>query len=179
MDYFLQNWRSQMAEKYIYSGDVLLDIGCYDGSFLAKVQNKVSHAVGLDIVVPLDVVPTVQDRLIVADISAGLPFPDGIFDVVSLLAVFEHLQNNEFVVRELSRLLHPGGRVVLTVPGGHVDRVLDLLIAAGIADGMSLEEHHGYQATDTPLLFEKHGFTLQNWHRFQFGLNNLFVFYKL
>ncbi len=179
MDYFLQNWRSRMAEKYICPGDVLLDIGCYDGSFLAKVQDRVSCVVGLDIAVPLAVVPEVQDRLIVADISAGLPFPDGIFDVVSLLAVFEHLQNNEFVVPELSRLLRPGGRVVLTVPGGYVDRVLDLLIAIGMADGMSLEEHHGYQAADTPPLFEKHGFALQSWRRFQLGLNNLFVFYKL
>ena len=179
IDFFLQNWRGRIAEKYICPGDVLLDIGCYDGSFLARVQDTVSYAVGLDIILPPHPSTHGQSRLILSDVSVGLPFSDKVFDIISLLAVFEHLQHNEVVVKELWRVLRPGGRVVLTVPGGQVDRVLDLLIAVGLADGMSLDEHHGYKAADTPELFESYGFALQNWRRFQLGLNNVFIFNKL
>jgi len=178
-DYFLQNWRGRVAEKYICSGDVLLDIGCYDGSFLARTQNTVSWAVGLDIILPPNLPVQVRNKLILSDISSGLPFSDKVFDVVSLLAVFEHLQDNDLVIQELYRVLRPGGRVILTVPGNQVDRVLDLLIAVGMADGMSLEEHHGYEAGETPILFKSHGFIMQKWRRFQFGLNNLFIFNKV
>jgi SAM-dependent methyltransferase len=178
MDYLLQDWRGRVAAKYICQDDVLLDVGCYDGLFLAKVQKKVSYAVGLEKILPQEIVSQASGRLIISDITAGLPFSNGYFDAVSLLAVFEHLQNKTLVINELSRILRPGGRVVLTVPGDQVDRVLDWLIAMGIADGMSLDEHHGYQAKDTPALFKDYGFTLLNWQRFQFGLNNLFVFKK-
>jgi SAM-dependent methyltransferase len=179
MDYLLQEWRSRVAERYIDQGDVLLDVGCYDGSFLARVQKKVSYAVGIDIVLPEALIPAVNDQLFISDITAGLPFSDDCFDVVSLLAVFEHLRKSGEVVREVSRVLRPAGKVVLTVPGSRVDQVLDLFISIGVADGMSLDEHHGYQAKDTPALFENYGFVLQNWRRFQLGLNNLFVFRKL
>lgn len=177
LDYALQKWRSLVAEKYIRQGDILLDVGCYDGLFLARVRGKVSYAVGLEREIPPRL--AVHERLILSDVADGLPFPDCSFDVVSLLAVFEHLQDNVPVVQEIRRVLRPGGRVVLTVPGRRVDRVLDVLIALGLADGMSLEEHHGYQAGETPALFEAQGFILRNWRRFQLGLNNLFVFEKL
>lgn len=178
MDYFLQNWRCKVAEKHICAGDVLLDVGCYDGSFLTRLQNSVSRGVGVDIILASNLSTQVRNRLTLADVTSGLPFSDNVFDVVSLLAVFEHLQKNELVVQELYRILVPGGRVILTVPGGQVDRVLNLLIAVGIADGMSLEEHYGYEAGETPTLFERYGFSMLHWHRFQFGLNNLFIFKK-
>ncbi|MCQ3978211.1 MAG: hypothetical protein DPW09_32700 [Anaerolineae bacterium] len=179
MDYALQRWRSKMAESYVQPGDTLLDIGCYDGLFLARVQNKVARAVGVDRILPDVLISQVQRQLLISDVTQGLPFPSCYFDIVALLAVLEHLQNNKAVVREIGRVLRPGGRVVLTVPGNEVDRVLEWLIKLGLADGMSLEEHHGYQAKDTPHLFESQGFALQNWQRFQWGLNNLFVFQKL
>jgi hypothetical protein len=47
-----------------------------------------------------------------------------------------------------------------------------------LIDGMSLEQHYGYDITQTPALFCSAGFTLLNAKKFQFGLNNLFVFEK-
>lgn len=179
MDYFLQQWRGTVAAKYIRPGDVLLDIGCYDGIFLAKVRAKISYAVGLDREIPGSLALKIHDRLILSDVTKGLPFPGQSFDIISLLAVFEHLQNTTEVVQEIHRILRPRGRVVLTVPSRQVDRVLNVLIAIGVADGMSLEEHHGYRVQDTQPLFEAHGFVLRNWQQFQLGLNNLFVFEKL
>lgn len=45
-----------------------------------------------------------------------LPFPDGYFSTVLFLEVLEHIWDDGAAVRELSRVLAPGGRMVLSVP---------------------------------------------------------------
>lgn len=45
-----------------------------------------------------------------------LPFADGHFDCAICSQVFEHIPNLEEVVAELSRVIKPGGRFILTVP---------------------------------------------------------------
>lgn len=50
--------------------------------------------------------------------------------------------------------------------------------AVRLSDGMSLEQHYGYDIAQTPDLFCAAGFALLKASKFQFGLNNLFVFEK-
>jgi ubiquinone/menaquinone biosynthesis C-methylase UbiE len=45
-----------------------------------------------------------------------LPFPDGLFDVVSAMDVIEHIDNDHAAVRELWRVCKPGGLLLVTVP---------------------------------------------------------------
>jgi hypothetical protein len=54
-----------------------------------------------------------------------------------------------------------------------------MLLRLGVVDGMSLEEHHGFDVNEIPEIFENGGFVLMKWRKFQFGLNNLFVFERL
>lgn len=91
----------------------VLDVGCGIGDFLAFRPGTVGvdvnpHAVewcrrrGLDC------------RLMEADC---LPFPDGDFDAVVLDNVLEHLAAPEPLLDEISRVLVPGGRLLVGVPG--------------------------------------------------------------
>ncbi len=50
-----------------------------------------------------------------ADVTA-LPFSDGAFDVVLCSEVLEHVEDDRRAVRELVRVLKPGGDLVVTVP---------------------------------------------------------------
>ena len=59
-----------------------------------------------------------------------------------------------------------------------VEEIEDVLIRLRIIDGMHEEEHHGFQPSQTPEIFERAGFALETNRRFQLGLNNLFVFTK-
>jgi SAM-dependent methyltransferase len=54
----------------------------------------------------------------VADIVSDdfLPFPDGSFDLVLCTQAFDFIADPPAAVKELARVLRPGGRVVLTVP---------------------------------------------------------------
>jgi SAM-dependent methyltransferase len=45
-----------------------------------------------------------------------LPFQDGSFDLVTALDVVEHLDDDEAALREMRRVLRPGGNLLLTVP---------------------------------------------------------------
>jgi SAM-dependent methyltransferase len=53
---------------------------------------------------------------VVADIEQGLPFAGDAFDVVLLLSVLEHTYDHRRVLREIARVLRPGGVFYLNVP---------------------------------------------------------------
>jgi SAM-dependent methyltransferase len=46
------------------------------------------------------------------------PFADGRFDCVVAIDVLEHLAEDQVFLREVGRVLRPGGRAVVTVPNG-------------------------------------------------------------
>jgi SAM-dependent methyltransferase len=104
------------------------------------------------------------------------PFPDASFDSIVLLATLEHIREKAPLARECFRLLRPGGRVIITVPSPAVDHIVHFLCRLRLLDGMSLDEHHGFDPGATAGVFGQCGFTLEFSRKFQFGLNHLFVF---
>lgn len=96
-----------------------------------------------------------------------------------MLAVYEHLgASRELITSETYRIVRDQGIVILTVPSAAVDPILKVLAAVRLIDGMSIEEHSHFNSSDTIKYFEKCGFSLKHHHRFQLGLNNLFIFKK-
>jgi hypothetical protein len=57
-----------------------------------------------------------------------------------------------------------------------VDAILAVLTRLRLVHGMSLEEHHGYDITDTPKVFGPPAFRMLLHDTFQLGLNHRFVF---
>lgn len=53
---------------------------------------------------------------VVADLTKGTPFPDGSFDAVVCSHVLEHVDDDHVALREIGRLLAPGGKGYLMVP---------------------------------------------------------------
>lgn len=175
LDRFLQRWRIAKALPWIPPGARLLDVGCFDDSLLRRVAPNVARAVGID---PLAEPRVRGNTEILRGTLPGLTFPDASFDCITLLAVFEHIHHRDAFARECTRLLAPGGRLVLTVPRPAVDKILDVLLALRLIDGMSLEEHEGYDIAETRPIFEGAGLSLLRRRSFQLGLNCLFVFEK-
>ncbi len=109
-----------------------LDYGAYDGAVLSKLceTGAVHRGVGVD--VNLGVVSTSQHRISDAvqlhtiEKDERLPFDDDSFDSASVLDVIEHVVDQRRILKELHRVVKPGGRLVVTVPGKHLFSFLDI-----------------------------------------------------
>lgn len=91
----------------------VIDIGCGFGANL-PVLNPIGEVVGVD--VSLEALRAIPERprlgLVVATADA-LPFKAGTFDVVALLAVIEHVEDDQRVVAETYRIAKPGALQIL------------------------------------------------------------------
>jgi 2-polyprenyl-3-methyl-5-hydroxy-6-metoxy-1,4-benzoquinol methylase len=102
------------------------------------------------------------------------------FDVITMLACLEHIPNEQLdeIKAGCAKFLKSGGRLIITIPSPLVDGILTVLKALLLVDGLSFEEHHGYRVSMTEEIFDSPTFHLAVRHRFQLGLNNLFVFVR-
>jgi SAM-dependent methyltransferase len=174
LDRILQRWRARRARSWVPRGGRVLDIGCHQGEFLNSLGDRIQASIGLD---PLtSAAGSNRHWLLPMAFSEPLTFPDGTFDAIVLLATLEHIRDKEPLARECFRLLRAGGRIIITVPSPRVDQIVGLLHRLHLADGMSLEEHHGFDPSTTPEIFLEQGFILEHHARFQLGLNHLYVF---
>jgi SAM-dependent methyltransferase len=167
-----------MAAPYIAKGAHVLDVGCSDGALFRILEDRIASGIGID----TDAVPEDYGsfRFIRGFAPEALPEEINTYDAITLLAVLEHIP--PAAQRELAAaclgLLRPGGHVICTVPSPKVDHLIHLGQRFRILDGIAEHEHYGFEPLHTVPLFTNRGFTLQRTQRFQFGLNNLFVFAK-
>lgn len=94
----------------LLTGEVL-DVGC--GSKPYRAHLPASRYVGLEIDTPRTRANFAADAYYD---GRTLPFPDGSFDAVLCSQVFEHVFAPEEFLREIHRVLRPGGRLLLAVP---------------------------------------------------------------
>jgi SAM-dependent methyltransferase len=178
LDRILQRWRIAKAQPYIAPGARLLDIGCADGTLLEQLKSRIRDSIGIDPDLPGSR-PGDRYKLIAGWFPQDLPDTRP-FDVITLLAVLEHVppEQQSQLAQDCARFLKPGGHLIITVPAPTVDQILKLLKFIRLIDGMSLEQHYGFDAGRTPALFSVDGLALVKMKKFQLRLNNLFVFQK-
>jgi ubiquinone/menaquinone biosynthesis C-methylase UbiE len=94
---------------------VVLDIGCGHGDLLEEAFKKAKDTYGID----PDIKAIERNKFIkhlqVAD-AENLPFQDNFFDIVTMAWVVEHLEHPEVVLKEINRVLKPGGFVCFLTP---------------------------------------------------------------
>lgn len=72
-----------------------------------------------------------------------IPFRDNYFDVVTMLAVFEHIEPEKLtgVLSEIRRILKPGGLYLLTTPARRSDSLLRLLAKLRLVSPDEINDH--------------------------------------
>jgi ubiquinone/menaquinone biosynthesis C-methylase UbiE len=120
-----RNWPEVelMVKKYVKEGFRTLDVGCGNGRLFPLLKNRGVTYVGLEQSERLLQIcqdqyrRDTQDARFLRGSAAELPFEDGSFDVVFLLAVLHHfpLENEQKkVLEEVYRVMKPGGIVIMT-----------------------------------------------------------------
>lgn len=132
-----QRFALKMVEAGVSRGTKVLDVGCGPGEMAAKLMERGYEVWGLDIAEPMIRYARDRcgaDRFRVGDIE-HIPFRDNTFDAVVCLGVIEYLDTDEQALREMWRVLKPGGTAVVSTPSAicplyHMDRLAFGLTAA-------------------------------------------------
>jgi SAM-dependent methyltransferase len=106
----------QMIRDHLTPGAAVLDAGAGRGEmFPYDHRARVSRMAGVDLDPAVLENPNLSEAAI-ADLS-DLPYGDAEFDLVFSKFVFEHLDRPTTVMRELRRVLKPGGHLLVHTPG--------------------------------------------------------------
>ena len=96
-------------------GKTLLDLSCKEGDILQSLHARRFSLRGTN----FEESGPQQDGVPIdygVDLRKRLPYDDSSFDVVLLVEVIEHLSDHQAALGELSRILKPGGVLILTTP---------------------------------------------------------------
>jgi ubiquinone/menaquinone biosynthesis C-methylase UbiE len=115
----------------LQQGDKVLDLGCGFGRHAFEAARRGASVVALDagrdevngvaaMFLAMVEAGELAEGSIHANVVQGdalhLPFPDGAFDRVICSEVLEHIADDLSAMRELARVLRPGGTMAITVP---------------------------------------------------------------
>jgi len=130
----------------------ILDVGCGTGANLLLLS-KYGEAEGVD--VSEDALAFCRERgLDKVKLGAGeaLPYEDGTFDLVTAFDVVEHMDDDLAGLREMRRVLRPGGRVLLFVP--------TFMFLWGLQDDVS-NHRRRYRMPELRRVLEQAGFEIE------------------
>lgn len=110
----------------------ILDIGCYDGTFLSLIENKDITLFGIeasDYAVKEAIKKGINVKQFFFDDKAEMPFDDNFFDIIVAGEIIEHIYDTDFFLKEIKRLLKPEGKLIISTPNiASLGRRLFLLV---------------------------------------------------
>lgn len=178
---FLAKKRAKVANRFIaklQKKGKILDIGCgYHPHFLISADFEGKYGIDPSLN-SLSIKDINLQRLDVT--KQRLPFEDNFFEVVTMLAVFEHLdyERLDFVLREINRVLKKGGLLVITTPAPWSDKLLHFMALFYLISQEEIHEHkHHYNKEEIEKTLKQAGFAQNNVKSgyFELGLNMWFV----
>jgi SAM-dependent methyltransferase len=172
-----------MAQSLIPSNrrkGCIVDIGC--GTLpLFLASTDFAEKIGLDKSFNSSVARSFTSpsfRLIEHDIEevGELPLRDACCDVVTMLAVIEHIepQRLERLLGEVYRILKPGGIYIITTPAPWTDSLLRIMASLKLVSSAEIDEHKGlYDRASILGMLVKAGFREEGMRGgyFELGLN--------
>jgi 2-polyprenyl-3-methyl-5-hydroxy-6-metoxy-1,4-benzoquinol methylase len=95
-------------------GGTLVDVGCGSGALWQVLRSAFARYVGVDLI-GYDGFPS-DGELVISNLDDTLPLADEYAEVVASIETIEHLENPRAFMRQLTRVVKPGGLVIVTTP---------------------------------------------------------------
>ncbi len=120
----------QLRRHVQMNNAVILEVGCSSGFLLCQIAENLENAmaIGSDVVRgPLEKLASTCPHFPLFQFDlVRCPFPDSCVDAVVLLNVLEHIEDDDAALRQVYRILKPGGVAVIEAPAGpHLYDVYD------------------------------------------------------
>jgi ubiquinone/menaquinone biosynthesis C-methylase UbiE len=122
-------WNVALEHLLLRPGDALLDVGCGDGQLARQFVAAGFAVVGVEPSERLRNDFTAAGRdldssvyHVVDGYAENLPFEDASWRAILMTEVLEHVADPNTVLRELHRVLAPGGRLCVSVPTSFTER---------------------------------------------------------
>jgi ubiquinone/menaquinone biosynthesis C-methylase UbiE len=151
----LRRFRLAKVLKHIPPNVVLLDIGCgTKAAFLRYISPRIQKGFGINFKID----PFEPGNLRVSQLrfSNRLLFPDCTFDMGTMLAVLNHIENESAILKEVHRVLVLGGKLVLTVPSVWAQPVLEFwTYRLKIVSEAETRDHQRYYSSPKPFVSNK------------------------
>ena len=112
-----ENRRAVLRTLPAGRGGSMLDIGTHTGAFAARVAERLgaTRVVGIDFIEEHAAAARARGfEVVCANIDEGLPFADEEFDTVHANQVIEHVRRSDDFLREIRRVLRPGGLALIS-----------------------------------------------------------------
>ena len=121
---------SELNKHVNVTQPVIMEIGCSSGHLLERLHKEKPEAtlIGADIVYsPLLKLATKYPRIPMLRFDLlNCPLADNSLDAVILLNVLEHIEDDTTALKQIKRILKPGGVAIIEVPAGpHLYDVYD------------------------------------------------------
>lgn len=175
LDKAIQKLRYRQIIKHLGEGCVVADLGCGNGDFLQRVQEKIAFGYGIDTRVngALNALNNNRLSFLSGNLNTRIPLPDESVDVVTSMAVIEHLINPESFTKEIHRILKTGGSCIITTPTPAAKPLLEFLAyRLNFISAEDIKDHKQYlNKRQLSALFEL--FRKVDIRYFQFGLNTV------
>ncbi|WP_203920747.1 class I SAM-dependent methyltransferase [Rugosimonospora africana] len=148
-----QDWFSWLDERLPLAGDVL-EVGAGTGKLWTHVEHR-NRGLRLTLTdfspVMCDQLRTIPGAHVQRCDAADLPFPAASFDTAIANHMLYHLDNPAVALRELARVLRPGGQVAVAVNGrDHLDELDAIGPAIGRPDLVSAGTRNDFTAETGP-----------------------------
>jgi ubiquinone/menaquinone biosynthesis C-methylase UbiE len=105
---------AQLIIKYTNRMDPILDAGCAMGDLLMRVSDRDLHGCDFNAAY-LEVAAQRGVKTTLCDVEA-MPYPDDTFVAVVTTDVLEHVLDLNAAIREMKRVLRPGGVLIIRSP---------------------------------------------------------------
>jgi 2-polyprenyl-3-methyl-5-hydroxy-6-metoxy-1,4-benzoquinol methylase len=175
LDIIIEKIRWAKVIPEIKNNPNVLDLGCgYEAPLLISKIKKIKTGTGIDISVSNNIIiPNVH--LINGSLNERIDLPSNKFDLITALAIIEHLDKPKVMIEESFRLLKNGGSLIITTPSLFGKYILELLaFKLKLISQQEISDHKRYYTKNnlTELLI-KYGFKKDKikLKYFFFGLN--------